>query len=79
MPCVTSGSHEWKAASPSLITREIKVSVRMVLLASGWNNLSPRCLKFIMIGSRRTIEAVTWVRKYFVAASVDRGFDVLST
>ena len=46
MPCVTSGSHEWKGASPSLIASEIKVSVRMLLLVSGWNIHSSSCLKF---------------------------------
>lgn len=44
MPCVTSGSHEWKGASPSLIANETKVRVRMVLLVSGWNVHSPSCL-----------------------------------
>lgn len=34
-PCATSGSHEWKGASPSLIAREIKVIVMMILLVSG--------------------------------------------
>lgn len=30
-----------------------------------------------MIASRRIIEAVACVRKYFVAASVERGFELL--
>lgn len=72
-PCVTSGSHEWKGARPSLIAREIKAVVIMMLLVSGWKTHSPSCLKFIMIASRSSIEAVACVRKYFVAASVERG------
>ena len=31
-----------------------------------------------MIENRKLGKAVAWVRKYFVAASVDRGFDLLS-
>lgn len=37
IPCVTSGSHEWKGASPSLIAREMKVIVMMMSSVSGWN------------------------------------------
>lgn len=35
MPCVTSGSHECNGANPSLIAKETKVIVMMVLLVSG--------------------------------------------
>lgn len=76
MPCVTSGSHEWKGANPSLIAREIKVIVMMVSLVSGWNVHNPSCLKFIRMDSRRIIEAVACVRKYLVAASVERGLEL---
>lgn len=31
----------------------------------------------MMMERRRIIEAVAWVRKYFVAASVERGFELL--
>lgn len=31
----------------------------------------------MIIERRRIIEAVAWVRKYFVAASVDRGLELL--
>lgn len=60
-----------------MIAREIKVSVIMVLLVSGWNVHSPSCLKFMVMDSSRIIEAVAWVRKYFVAASVERGLSLL--
>lgn len=78
MPWVTSGSHEWKGARPSLIAREMKVIVIMVLLVSGWNVHSPSCLKFIRMERRRIIEAVACVRKYLVAASVERGLELLA-
>lgn len=35
IPWVTSGSHEWNGASPSLIAREMKVIVMIRLLVSG--------------------------------------------
>lgn len=35
IPCVTSGNHEWNGAKPSLIIREIKVIVMIVLSVSG--------------------------------------------
>lgn len=78
MPCVTSGSHEWKGAKPSLIAREIKVIVVIILLVSGWNVHNPSCLKLMIMASSRIIEAVACVRKYLVAASVDRGLELLS-
>jgi len=78
IPCVTSGSHEWKGANPNLIAREMKVVVMMVLLVSGWNVHTPSCLKFIRMERRRIIEAVACVRKYLVAASVDRGLGLLT-
>lgn len=77
IPCATSGSHEWNGARPSLIAREIKVAIIMVLSVSGWNVHRPSCLKFMRIEKRRIIEAVACVRKYLVAASVERGFEML--
>lgn len=77
IPCVTSGSHEWNGARPSLIARETKVIVMTVLLVSGWNVHKPSCLKFIRIEKSKIIEAVACVRKYLVAASVERGLELL--
>lgn len=74
---MTSGSHEWNGARPSLIAREIKVAAIIVLSVSGWNVHRPNCLKFMRIEKRRIIEAVACVRKYLVAASVERGFGLL--
>lgn len=58
IPCVTSDSHEQKGANHSLIAREIKVIIMMMLLVSGWNVHSSSCLKFIMMESKRSIEVV---------------------
>lgn len=77
MPCVTSGSHEWKGAKPSLIAREIKAIAMIVLSVSGWNTHKPNCLKLIRIERSKIIEAVACVRKYLVAASVERGLESL--
>lgn len=73
---MTSGNHEWNGASPNLIAREMKVIVMIRLWVSGWNVHSPSCLKFMMMERRRIMEAVACVRKYFVAASVDRGLEL---
>lgn len=35
MPWVTSGSHEWNGARPSLIAREVKVIVMILMSVSG--------------------------------------------
>lgn len=77
MPWVTSGSHEWNGARPSLIAREMKVIDMILMSVSGWNVHVPNCLKFIRIARRRIIEAVACVRKYLVAASVERGLELL--
>lgn len=61
-----------------MIAKEVKVIIMMMLLVSGWNVHTPNCLKFIRIEKRRIIEAVACVRKYLVAASVERGFGLLT-
>lgn len=48
-----------------------------IILVCCWNSHDPNCLKFKMMASKIIIEAVAWVTKYFVAASVDRGFFLL--
>lgn len=75
---MTSGSHEWNGAKPSLIAKEMKVIVTILMSVSGWNVHVPNCLKFIRMDRRRIIEAVACVRKYLVAASVERGLGFLS-
>ena len=37
----------------------------------------PKSLKFIVIARRKIMEAIAWVIKYLVAASVDRGLFLL--
>lgn len=48
-----------------------------ILFVCCWNIHVPVCLKLRTMESRRIIEAVACVIKYFVAASVDRGFFLL--
>lgn len=74
IPCVTSGTQKWKGDSPSFILR---ARVRMIsaiglimLVVVHW----PECSKLITTASMSSIDAVAWVRKYLVAASVERGW-----
>lgn len=54
----------------------MKISVIVRLLVCGWKVHSPICLKFKITDIKKIIEAVAWVIKYFVDASMDRGFDL---
>lgn len=73
-PCVTSGSQKWNGAAAIFI---IKANVMIVVGAcsdmsviSQWDVFRA----FIVAANSIVIEARVWVRKYFVAASVARGW-----
>lgn len=51
--------------------------LRIKLFVCCWNVHVPNCLKLSTMARRIIIEAVACVTKYFVAASVDRGFFLL--
>lgn len=73
MPCVTSGTQKWNGAIPSFIARAIVMSID----ATGLNNFItvhwPENIRLIMTAIISSIEAVDWVKKYLVDASVARG------
>ena len=73
-PCITSGSQKWAGASPSFIAR---ATVRSVW-ASGSSSCRmlhwPVIWAFIVLEKRIRADAVACVRKYFVEASVARGW-----
>ena len=73
IPCVTSGTQKWNGESPSFITKAIVIRIDAVgfvmLVIVHW----PEYIKFMMIANIRIIDAVAWVIKYLVEASIERG------
>lgn len=73
MPCVTSGTQKWNGVIPIFIASAI-VIVREVNWL--WVLVIFHCPEFVALSTivnMSSMEAVACVRKYFVAASVDRG------
>lgn len=73
-PWSTSGNQKWNGTSPSLIAIAI-VNTRQGV---GWFSCVmshwPVCQAFIMLEKRIKADAVDWVRKYLMAASIARGW-----
>lgn len=73
IPCVTSGTQKWNGAIPSFMVRAIVMSID----ATGLNNFItvhwPEYIRLIITAIISNIEAVDWVKKYLVDASVARG------
>lgn len=74
MPCVTSGTQKWNGESPSFIARARVRMVEAVELIMFVTVHWPEYSRLIMMARSRSIEAVACVRKYLVAASVERGW-----
>lgn len=73
IPWVTSGTQKWNGDSPSFIVRAIVIMIDAVGLINFMIDQWPVCNRLVIAAIMRSIDAVAWVRKYFVAASVDRG------
>lgn len=73
MPCVTSGTQKWNGAIPSFIVRAIVISIDAIGLNSFITVHWPENIRLIITAIINNIEAVDWVRKYLVDASVARG------
>lgn len=73
MPCVTSGTQKWNGAIPSFIARAIVISIDAIGLNSFITVHWPENIRLIITAIISNIEAVDWVRKYLVDASVARG------
>ena len=73
MPCVTSGTQKWNGASPSFMARAIVMSIEATGLNSFITVHWPENIRLMMMAIINSIEAVDWVRKYLVDASVARG------
>ena len=73
MPCVTSGTQKWNGAIPSFIARAIVISIEAIGLNSFITVHWPENIRLMMTAIISSIEAVDWVKKYLVDASVARG------
>lgn len=73
MPCVTSGTQKWNGAIPSFIVRAIVMNIDATGLNSFITVHWPENIRLIITAIISSIEAVDWVKKYLVAASVARG------
>lgn len=73
VPCVTSVTQKWNGAKPSFIIRDNVKANEMVGLLEWIIDHCPEYIIVVIIDISRIIDAVACVRKYFVAASVDRG------
>ena len=67
---MTSGTQKWKGDSPGIIARAILI----IVAAVGLNIfVTVHRLEYSKLMIIAIMEAVAWVRKYFVAASIARG------
>lgn len=73
MPCVTSGTQKWNGAIPSFIVRAIVMNIDATGLNSFITVHWPENIRLIITAIISSIEAVDWVKKYLIAASVARG------
>lgn len=72
-PWVTSGTQKWNGDSPSFIVRAIVTMIDAIGLFNFIMDQWPVYNRLVIAAIMRSMDAVAWVRKYFVAASVDRG------
>lgn len=70
---MTSGTQKWKGDSPGIIARAILIIVAAVGLNIFVTVHRLEYSKLMIIAIISSMEAVAWVRKYFVAASIARG------
>lgn len=73
-PWRTSGSQKCRGARPIFSARAIERSVADVWLVISVKPHWPVSQAFVVAANRRRAEAVACVRKYFVVASVARGW-----
>lgn len=72
IPCRTSGSQKCMGANPNFIARAIVI----MFVCNGRSSVICHWFvnhAFVVAEKRMSAEAIAWVRKYFIVASVDRG------
>ena len=75
IPWVTSGTQKWKGDNPSFIDKATVIMLDTIGFRMFRAVHCPVNNRFMIIPSIRSIDAVAWVRKYFVAASIARGLN----
>ena len=73
MPCATFGTQKWNGAIPSFMVRAIVMSMDAVGLSNFITVHWPENIKLMIMAIISNIEAVDWVRKYLVDASLAHG------
>ena len=73
MPCVTSGTQKWNGAIPNFMARAIVMSINATGLNSFITVHWPENIRLIIMAIISSIEAIDWVKKYLVDASVAHG------
>lgn len=73
IPWVTSGTQKWKGASPSFMVSAIVMIMDAVGLYNFITVHWPEYMRLSRTANMRSMDAVACVKKYLVAASVDRG------
>ncbi len=74
IPCVTSGTQKWNGARPNFMASARVIKIEAVELDI-WKRVHWLVIQALWImANMTTIEAVACVRKYLIAASVDRGW-----
>lgn len=70
---MTSGTQKWKGVIPSFMVNAISIMGEDSELTVFIAVHCPEFIVLIIIAIIRIIDAVAWVRKYLVAASIGRG------
>lgn len=74
VPCITSGNQKCMGARPSFMARAINSMVGVGCVVSCVISQVPVCHALIILENKIMDEAIAWIIKYFVAASVARGW-----
>ena len=72
IPCVTSGTQKWNGVIPSFMANAVSIMREDSGLTVFIIVHCPEFIVLIIIAIIRIIDAVAWVRKYLVAASMGR-------
>lgn len=73
LPCVTSGTQKWNGAIPSFMAIDTVMMADGRVLCVFVMVHCPEDIRSRVMASISSMDAVAWIRKYFVAASMARG------
>lgn len=73
LPCVTSGTQNWNRAIPNFMAMATVMMIDGDVLYIFVMTHCPEVIRLMVIASIDSMDAVAWIRKYFVAASMVLG------